>query len=104
MSTGINRDPAEIQVKNVDPLVNFFAPHPPYRGFVANKERTAIQPDGRPSGRSLFSRYFDRESRSIFSAVPIAKFTLWLIARSLQLPARHGRLFAGFSKIIVPAA
>jgi hypothetical protein len=33
MSTGINRDPAEIQVKNVDPLVNFFAPPPPLSRF-----------------------------------------------------------------------
>lgn len=29
MSTRINRDPAEIQLKNVDPLVNFFAPPTP---------------------------------------------------------------------------
>jgi len=69
----------KIQPKNVDQLVNFWPPHPPFVGFVANKERTAIRLDGRPSGRSLFSRFFGLESRSIFSAAPIADFTLWLI-------------------------
>src|SRR5438132_101774 len=49
-------------------------PPPPFISFVANKRRIAIRLDGRPSGRSLFSRFFDLELRSIFSDDSIAKF------------------------------
>jgi hypothetical protein len=73
-------------------------PHPPSRSFVANKRLTAIRPDGRPSGQSLFSRSFDLESRSIFSAVPIADFTLWLIAKAFMIAALPEAEFAEFSK------
>jgi hypothetical protein len=32
-------------------------------------------------------RFFDLESRSIFWSVPIAEFTLWLIAKGLLISA-----------------
>jgi hypothetical protein len=81
-------------------------PHPPYRGFVANKELTAIQPDGHRAVESLFSRFFDLESRSIFSAIPIADFTLWLMDKTLLIAAlwrlnlRFQRL--GFQRNVFP--
>jgi hypothetical protein len=67
--------------KNVDHLVIFFVPPPPFVGFVANKGRTAIRPSGDRAVEALFSRFFGLESRSIFSAAPIAEFTLWLIGK-----------------------
>ena len=78
---------AEIPLKNVDHVVNFFAPPPPFAGFVANKRLTAIRKDCRQDCRSLFSRFFDLESHSIFSVVPIAKFTLWLTGKPLLIAA-----------------
>jgi hypothetical protein len=78
---------AKIRLKNVNHLVIFFAPPPPVDAFVANKRQTAIRPDGDRTVESLFSRSFGLESRSIFLAVPIADFTLWLIDKTLLIAA-----------------
>jgi len=60
---------------------------PPFDAFVENKGQTAIRPNVDRAVEDLFSCFFDLESRSIFSAVPIANFTLWLIdKRAIDRP------------------
>jgi hypothetical protein len=71
---------------------------PPFGGFVANKRLTTIRPNGDRAVEGLFSRFFGPDSRSIFSAVPIADFTLWLIGKTLLIAAILMTDFAGFQR------
>jgi hypothetical protein len=63
----------------------FAHPHRPIVLFVANKGITAIRQGGHKTVEPLFSLRFDLQSRCFFLGCPIAKFTLWLLAR-LDLP------------------
>jgi|SRR5689334_14821581 hypothetical protein len=86
----------EIRIKNVYQIVIFPLPPPPIAGFVASKRLTAIQPDGDRTVEALFSHFFGLESPSIFPAVPIAKFTFWLIVKRLLDSSSPTTEFADF--------
>jgi hypothetical protein len=67
--TAMSRDDGD-PGDSCDPLPASFSHRPtPHKRFVENKSQTPIRPNGRPSGRSPFSRFSEASIRLNFSLV-----------------------------------
>jgi len=88
------KNPPAFSHRFVTFLVTFSRYPTPIEGFVDNKGPTPIRPNGRPSGRRRFLRYFDLEPRCFFLTHPNAKFTLWLLDKLGLILAECRRLIA----------